>query len=180
MIEIGIALAAATKSVELIRQGVKLGSDVKSLNSEFEKFCNFKEQIAEAKREQNSDEYFENFTEAQIKKHSREMALAEMEAKRMETSIRNAFFSANQMDVYFKMLEYEKAAKLKARRARNKKNKKSANDELTGKDIQYIMLFFLFSVAVIGGVIFMIIIGEANAQSWWETFQLLEEGPSSR
>ena len=60
MIEIGLAIAAATKSVELIRQGVKLGSDVKSLNNEFEKFCNFKEQIAEAKREQNSDEYFEN------------------------------------------------------------------------------------------------------------------------
>ena len=42
------------------------------------------------------------------------------------------------------------------------------------------MLFFLFSVAVIGGVIFMIIAREANAQSWWETFQLLEEGQSSR
>ncbi len=160
MIEIGLAIAAATKSVELIRQGVKLGSDVKSLNSEFEKFCNFKEQIAEAKREQNSDEYFENFSEAQIKKHSREMALAEMEAKKMETDIRNAFFSANQMDVYFKMLEYEKDAKLKAAKARNKRKRKNKNDALTQADINLIIGFFIFSVAVIGGVLFLIVVTE--------------------
>ena len=178
MIEIGIALAAATKSVELIRQGVKLGQDTKTLSSEFAKFCDFKDDIAQAQKERQRDDYLEKYNEKQIRKHAMDLAMAEDKAREMEDAIRRAFFSVNKMDVYFRMIEIQKQETKRWKLAKSRQLAKRRDDSLTGKDVTYIMLFFLFSVAVIGGVIFMIIAGEANAQSWWEAFQLLEEGPS--
>jgi hypothetical protein len=144
MIEVTVAIAAASRAVTLIKKGLQLGKDTQDLSSQFAQFFDAKDKIDSARANADNTSLGKKVFAAQsVEAYALEVALAEHKAKDLEKQLRELFVYSGQGDVYSSMMrarQQERQRRLQAARELAKQKK------------------FMFDLALIG-VIFTTVVG---------------------
>ena len=113
MVEVTVAIAAASRAVTIIKKGLALGKDTQELSSQFAQFFDAKDKIDKAKADSDHAPIGKKvFASQSVEAYALEVALAEHKAKELEKQLRELFVYSGQADVYKSMM-----------RARQKKDK---------------------------------------------------------
>ena len=105
MIEVTVAIAAASKAITVIKKGLALGKDTQELSSQFAQFFDAKDKIDKAKADSDHAPIGKKVFAAQsVEAYALEVALAEHKAKELEKQLRELFVYSGQADVYKSMM----------------------------------------------------------------------------
>ena len=105
MVEVTVAIAAASRAVSLIKKGLALGKDTQELSSQFAQFFDAKDKIDKAKADSDHAPIGKKVFAAQsVEAYALEVALAEHKAKELEKQLRELFVYSGQADVYKSMM----------------------------------------------------------------------------
>ena len=105
MIEVTVAIAAASRAVSLIKKGIQVGKDTSELSTQFAQFFDAKDKIDTAKTEsENAPIGKKVFAAQSVEAYALEVALAEHKAKDLEKQLRELFVYSGQGDVYKTMM----------------------------------------------------------------------------
>ena len=105
MVEVTVAIAAASRAVSLIKKGLALGKDTQELSSQFAQFFDAKDRIDKAKADSDHAPIGKKvFASQSVEAYALEVALAEHKAKELEKQLRELFVYSGQADVYKSMM----------------------------------------------------------------------------
>ena len=105
MVEVTVAIAAASRAVTIIKKGLALGTDTQELSSQFAQFFDAKDKIDKAKADSDHAPIGKKVFAAQsVEAYALEVALAEHKAKELEKQLRELFVYSGQADVYKSMM----------------------------------------------------------------------------
>ena len=105
MVEVTVAIAAASRAVTIIKKGLALGKDTQELSSQFAQFFDAKDKIDKAKADSDHAPIGKKVFAAQsVEAYALEVALAEHKAKELEKQLRELFVYSGQGDVYKSMM----------------------------------------------------------------------------
>ena len=101
MIEVSLAIAAASQAVSTIKKGLRAGRDAQDLATQFASFFVAKDKIDGAKAEsEHAPLGSKVFAKQSVESYALEVALAEHKTKEMEKQLRELFVYSGQGDVY--------------------------------------------------------------------------------
>ena len=150
MVEIGVALAIASRAVATIQKGFKLHKDAVSLTAHFGRFFDAKDDIARARAEvENSTLAGKVFAKQSVESYALEVALAEHKTKELEKQLRELFVYSGQSDVYSSMMrirQQERSRRLISARRIAEQKRFVADAMLVGGAV--ILIVGLFSLLV--------------------------------
>ena len=154
MIEISLAIAAASQAVSTIKKGLRAGRDAQDLATQFASFFDAKDKIDTAKTESDNPAIGSKvFAKQSVESYALEVALAEHKTKEMEKQLRELFVYSGQGDVYKSMMrtrQKERQRRLQAARALAERKKLVL-------DIILISCFVAVGLGIIGGLIYAVI-----------------------
>ena len=154
MIEISLAIVAATQAVSTIKKGWRVGRDAQHLASQFANFFDAKDKIDGAKAEsEHAPLGSKVFAKQSVESYALEVALAEHKTKEMEKQLRELFVYSGQGDVYKSMMrtrQKERTRRLQAARALAERKKFLA-------DIVLIACIITIGISIIGAMIYVVI-----------------------
>ena len=154
MIEVSLAIAAASQAVSTIKKGLRAGRDAQDLASQFASFFDAKDKIDTAKTESDNPAIGSKvFAKQSVESYALEVALAEHKTKEMEKQLRELFVYSGQGDVYKSMMrtrQKERQRRLQAARALAERKKLVL-------DIILISCFVAVGLGIIGGLIYAVI-----------------------
>ena len=105
MVEVTVAIAAASRAVPIIKKGLALGKDPQELSSQFAQFFDAKDKIDKAKADSDHAPIGKKvFASQSVEAYALEVALAEHKAKELEKQLRELFVYSGQADVYKSMM----------------------------------------------------------------------------
>ena len=154
MIEISLAIAAASQAVSTIKKGLRAGRDAQDLATQFASFFDAKDKIDGAKAEsEHAPLGSKVFAKQSVESYALEVALAEHKTKEMEKQLRELFVYSGQGDVYKSMMrtrQKERQRRLQAARALAERKKFIA-------DIIVIGILVSIGLSIAGGMIYVVI-----------------------
>ncbi len=154
MIEISLAIAAASQAVSTIKKGLRAGRDAQDLASQFANFFDAKDKIDGAKAEsEHAPLGSKVFAKQSVESYALEVALAEHKTKEMEKQLRELFVYSGQGDIYKSMMrtrQKERTRRLQAARALAERKKFLA-------DIVLIACIITIGISIIGAMIYVVI-----------------------
>ena len=154
MIEISLAIAAATKAIGVISKGLKAGKEAQDMVSQFSTFFDAKDKIDTAKTEsENPTIGSKVFAKQSVESYALEVALAEHKTKDMEKQLRELFVYSGQADIYKSMMR----TRQKERQRRLKVARAAAEHKKLIADITLIAFIALAGISVIAGFVYLII-----------------------
>lgn len=154
MIEISLAIAAATKAIGVISKGLKAGKEAQDMASQFSTFFDAKDKIDTAKTEsENPTIGSKVFAKQSVESYALEVALAEHKTKDMEKQLRELFVYSGQADIYKSMMR----TRQKERQRRLKVARAAAEHKKLIADITLIAFIALAGISVIAGFVYLII-----------------------
>tara|TARA_B100000530_G_C15881075_1_gene457472 strand:+ start:662 stop:1132 length:471 start_codon:yes stop_codon:yes gene_type:complete len=146
MIEITVAIAAASKAITVIKKGLALGRDTQELSSQFAQFFDAKDKIDKAKADSEHTPLGKKvFDSKSVEAHALEVALAEHKARELEKQLRELFVYSGQGDVYKSMMR----ARQKERQRRLQAARRQAEQK------KFILDMFLIGSVVVVGILFL-------------------------
>lgn len=153
MIEVTVAIAAASRAVTLIKKGLSLGKDTQELSSQFAQFFDAKDRIDTAKAAaENAPLGKKVFAAQSVEAYALEVALAEHKAKDLEKQLRELFVYSGQADVYSSMMR----ARQQERQRRLQIARKMAEQKRLMLDLVLIGVIFITVVGIVGFSIYSI------------------------
>jgi len=153
MIEVTVAIAAASRAVTLIKKGLSLGKDTQELSSQFAQFFDAKDRIDTAKAAaENAPLGKKVFAAQSVEAYALEVALAEHKAKDLEKQLRELFVYSGQADVYSSMMR----ARQQERQRRLQVARKMAEQKRLMLDLVLIGTIFITVVGIVGFLIYSI------------------------
>jgi len=153
MIEVTVAIAAASRAVTLIKKGLSLGKDTQELSSQFAQFFDAKDRIDSAKAAaENAPLGKKVFAAQSVEAYALEVALAEHKAKDLEKQLRELFVYSGQADVYSSMMR----ARQQERQRRLQIARKMAEQKRLMLDLVLIGVIFITVVGIVGFSIYSI------------------------
>ena len=154
MIEISLAIAAATQAMGTIKKGLRAGRDAQDLATQFASFFDAKDKIDGAKAEsEHAPLGSKVFAKQSVESYALEVALAEHKTKEMEKQLRELFVYSGQGDIYKSMMrtrQKERTRRLQAARALAERKKFLA-------DIVLIACIITIGISIIGAMIYVVI-----------------------
>ena len=154
MIEVSLAIAAASQAVSTIKKGLRAGRDAQDLASQFANFFDAKDKIDGAKAEsEHAPLGSKVFAKQSVESYALEVALAEHKTKEMEKQLRELFVYSGQGDIYKSMMrtrQKERTRRLQAARALAERKKFLA-------DIVLIACIITIGISIIGAMIYVVI-----------------------
>jgi|TARA_E500000331_G_scaffold243579_1_gene234001 hypothetical protein len=154
VIEISLAIAAASQAVSTIKKGLRAGRDAQDLASQFANFFDAKDKIDGAKAEsEHAPLGSKVFAKQSVESYALEVALAEHKTKEMEKQLRELFVYSGQGDIYKSMMrtrQKERTRRLQAARALAERKKFLA-------DIVLIACIITIGISIIGAMIYVVI-----------------------
>jgi len=154
VIEISLAIAAASQAVSTIKKGLRAGRDAQDLASQFANFFDAKDKIDGAKAEsEHAPLGSKVFAKQSVESYALEVALAEHKTKEMEKQLRELFVYSGQGDIYKSMMrtrQKERTRRLQAARALAERKKFIA-------DIVLIACIITIGISIIGAMIYVVI-----------------------
>ena len=146
MVEVTVAIAAASKAVTIIKKGLALGKDTQELSSQFAQFFDAKDKIDKAKADSDHAPIGKKVFAAQsVEAYALEVALAEHKAKELEKQLRELFVYSGQADVYKSMMR----ARQKERQRRLVVSRKIAERR------KFLLDLTLIGTMIISGMMFL-------------------------
>ena len=154
MIEVSLAIAAASQAVSTIKKGLRAGRDAQDLATQFASFFDAKDKIDGAKAQsEHAPLGSKVFAKQSVESYALEVALAEHKTKEMEKQLRELFVYSGQGDVYKSMMrtrQKERTRRLQAARALAERKKFLA-------DIVLIACIITIGISIIGAMIYVVI-----------------------
>ena len=154
MIEVSLAIAAASQAISTIKKGLRAGRDAQDLASQFANFFDAKDKIDGAKAEsEHAPLGSKVFAKQSVESYALEVALAEHKTKEMEKQLRELFVYSGQGDIYKSMMrtrQKERTRRLQAARALAERKKFLA-------DIVLIACIITIGISIIGAMIYVVI-----------------------
>ena len=154
MIEVSLAIAAASQAVSTIKKGLRAGRDAQDLATQFASFFDAKDKIDGAKAEsEHAPLGSKVFAKQSVESYALEVALAEHKTKEMEKQLRELFVYSGQGDVYKSMMrtrQKERTRRLQAARALAERKKLIF-------DIVLIACIVMVGLSIIGAMTYLII-----------------------
>ena len=146
MIEVTVAIAAASKAITVIKKGLALGRDTQELSSQFAQFFDAKDKIDKAKADSEHTPLGKKvFDSKSVEAHALEVALAEHKARELEKQLRELFVYSGQGDVYKSMMR----ARQKERQRRLQAARRQAEQK------KFILDMVLIGSVVVAGILFL-------------------------
>ena len=156
MVEVTVAIAAASRAVTIIKKGLALGKDTQELSSQFAQFFDAKDRIDKAKADSDHAPIGKKVFAAQsVEAYALEVALAEHKAKELEKQLRELFVYSGQADVYKSMMrarQKERQRRLQAARRQAEQKKFILDLILIGSIVVVGILFLGFIVKIAIGL----------------------------
>ena len=156
MIEVTVAIAAASKAITVIKKGLALGRDTQELSSQFAQFFDAKDKIDKAKADSEHTPLGKKvFDSKSVEAHALEVALAEHKARELEKQLRELFVYSGQGDVYKSMMrarQKERQRRLYAARRQAEQKKFILDLILIGSIVVVGILFLGFIVEIAIGL----------------------------
>ena len=156
MVEVTVAIAAASRAVTIIKKGLALGKDTQELSSQFAQFFDAKDRIDKAKADSDHAPIGKKVFAAQsVEAYALEVALAEHKAKELEKQLRELFVYSGQGDVYKSMMrarQKERQRRLQAARRQAEQKKFILDLILIGSIVVVGILFLGFIVKIAIGL----------------------------
>ena len=156
MIEVTVAIAAASKAITVIKKGLALGRDTQELSSQFAQFFDAKDKIDKAKADSEHTPLGKKvFDSKSVEAHALEVALAEHKARELEKQLRELFVYSGQGDVYKSMMrarQKERQRRLQAARRQAEQKKFILDLILIGSIVVVGILFLGFIVKIAIGL----------------------------
>ena len=154
MIEVSLAIAAASQAVSTIKKGLRAGRDAQDLATQFASFLDAKDKIDGAKAQsEHAPLGSKVFAKQSVESYALEVALAEHKTKEMEKQLRELFVYSGQGDVYKSMMrtrQKERTRRLQAARALAERKKLIF-------DIVLIACIVTVGISSIGAIIYAVI-----------------------
>ena len=154
MIEVSLAIAAASQAVSTIKKGLRAGRDAQDLATQFASFFDAKDKIDGAKEQsEHAPLGSKVFAKQSVESYALEVALAEHKTKEMEKQLRELFVYSGQGDVYKSMMrtrQKERTRRLQAARALAERKKLIF-------DIVLIACIVTVGISSIGAIIYAVI-----------------------
>ena len=146
MIEVTVAIAAASKAITVIKKGLALGRDTQELSSQFAQFFDAKDKIDKAKADSEHTPLGKKvFDSKSVEAHALEVALAEHKARELEKQLRELFVYSGQGDVYKSMMR----ARQKERQRRLQAARRQAEQK------KFMLDMVLICSVVVVGILFL-------------------------
>lgn len=154
MIEVSLAIAAASQAISTIKKGLRAGRDAQDLATQFASFFDAKDKIDGAKAQsEHAPLGSKVFAKQSVESYALEVALAEHKTKEMEKQLRELFVYSGQGDVYKSMMrtrQKERTRRLQAARALAERKKLIF-------DIVLIACIVTVGISSIGAIIYAVI-----------------------
>ena len=154
MIEVSLAIAAASQAISTIKKGLRAGRDAQDLATQFASFFDAKDKIDGAKAQsEHAPLGSKVFAKQSVESYALEVALAEHKTKEMEKQLRELFVYSGQGDIYKSMMrtrQKERTRRLQAARALAERKKFLA-------DIVLIACIITIGISIIGAMIYVVI-----------------------
>ena len=156
MIEIGLALAAASKAFELIQQGVQTGQDATDLIGKLGSFYDAKDKVQEAKQELERRPASGAYASGSVENYALKVVEAEMKIAKYEEQVKKIFMAKGKTPLYQRMMrireeERHRRAQEAIKRNREKREKLRKEQEL--KNLIFAMIAAALCVGGAGWII---------------------------
>ena len=156
MIEIGLALAAASKAFELIQQGVQTGQDATDLIGKLGSFYDAKDKVQEAKQELDRRPASGAYASGSVENYALKLVEAEMKIAKYEEQVKKIFMAKGKTPLYQRMMrireeERHRRAQETIKRNREKREKLRKEQEL--KNLVFAMIAAALCVGGAGWII---------------------------
>jgi len=156
MIEIGLALAAASKAFELIQQGVQTGQDATDLIGKLGSFYDAKDKVQEAKQELERRPASGAYASGSVENYALKVVEAEMKIAKYEEQVKKIFMAKGKTPLYHRMMrireeERHRRAQEAIKRNREKREKLRKEQEL--KNLVFAMIAAALCVGGAGWII---------------------------
>ena len=156
MIEIGLALAAASKAFELIQQGVQTGQDASDLMGKLGSFYDAKDKVQEAKQELERRPASGAYASGSVENYALKVVEAEMKIAKYEEQVKKIFMAKGKTPLYQRMMrireeERHRRAQEAIKRNREKREKLRKEQEL--KNLVFAMIAAALCVGGAGWII---------------------------
>ena len=156
MIEIGLALAAASKAFELIQQGVQTGQDATDLIGKLGSFYDAKDKVQEAKQELERRPASGAYASGSVENYALKLVEAEMKIAKYEEQVKKIFMAKGKTPLYQRMMRIREEERYrrnqeKIKQARIKREKLRKEQEL--KNLVFAMIAAALCVGGAGWII---------------------------
>ena len=155
MLEIGLAISAASHAVAAIQKGLALHKDASELTDQFSTFWNARDKIAEARTQSDNATLGRKvFAKQSVEAFALEVALAEHKTKQLEKQLRELFIYSGQTDVYTTMMRVRREER--SRRLITARRKAEQKKFVT--DCALLMTVLILSIGVFSFIVRWLII----------------------
>ena len=156
MIEIGLALAAASKAFELIQQGVQTGQDATDLIGKLGSFYDAKDKVQEAKQELERRPASGAYASGSVENYALKVVEAEMKIAKYEEQVKKIFRAKGKTPLYQRMMrirEEERHRRAQEAIKRNRERREKLRKEQELKNLVFAMIAAALCVGGAGWII---------------------------
>ena len=156
MIEIGLALAAASKAFELIQQGVQTGQDATDLIGKLGSFYDAKDKVQEAKQELERRPASGAYASGSVENYALKVVEAEMKIAKYEEQVKKIFMAKGKTPLYQRMMrirEEERHRRAQEAIKRNRERREKLRKEQELKNLIFAMIAAALCVGGAGWII---------------------------
>ena len=156
MIEIGLALAAASKAFELIQQGVQTGQDASDLIGKLGSFYDAKDKVQEAKQELERRPSSGAYASGSVENYALKVVEAEMKIAKYEEQVKKIFMQKGKTPLYRRMMrirEEERNRRVQEAIKRNREKRERLRKEQELKNLLFAVLAAVLCVGGAGWII---------------------------
>ena len=156
MIEIGLALAAASKAFELIQQGVQTGQDATDLIGKLGSFYDAKDKVQEAKQELERRPASGAYASGSVENYALKVVEAEMKIAKYEEQVKKIFMAKGKTPLYQRMMrirEEDRHRRAQEAIKRNRERREKLRKEQELKNLIFAMIAAALCVGGAGWII---------------------------
>jgi len=156
MIEIGLALAAASKAFELIQQGVQTGQDATDLIGKLGSFYDAKDKVQEAKQELERRPASGAYASGSVENYALKVVEAEMKIAKYEEQVKKIFMAKGKTPLYQRMMrirEEERHRRVQEAIKRNRERREKLRKEQELKNLMFAVIAAALCVGGAGWII---------------------------
>ncbi len=152
MIEIGLALAAASKAFNLIQQGVEAGQDAADLIGKIGSFYDAKEKVQEAKEEVDRQKAKGIYASGSVENYALKVVEAEMKIKKYEEQVKKIFVDKGKTPQYKRMMRIREEERYRRNQQQIKENRLKREKLKRQQDFKNLMFAILAAIFCVGGL----------------------------
>jgi len=151
MIEIGLALAAASKAFELIQQGVQTGQDASDLIGKLGSFYDAKDKVQEAKQELERRPASGAYASGSVENYALKVVEAEMKIAKYEEQVKKIFMAKGKTPLYQRMMRIRGEERHRRAQEAIKRNRERREKLRKEQELKNLLFAVLAAALCVGG-----------------------------